>query len=408
VNGRYNSDQAPDEQVVHITRGYSRDHRPDLNQVMLELIVEHQAGIPLLMKPLSGNSNDGHAFGHVVKEHIAHLHTTYGTAYVIADSALYSDENLQQLAQTQIKWITRVPATLKDAQAALTQTDPQAMQPLMEGYRYHALTSTYGGVEQRWLLIASEPRQPQARRTVDKQLLKQSTQEVKAWKTLCGTAFACEADAQQALARFAQGLQATFLHESTVCPTARYSKRGRPGQGVQPHHVVFTITGALASRLAARQALVEQQSCFILATNELDETQLPPRALLANYKGQVEVERGFRFLKDPQFLASSLYLKKPERIMALLMIMTVCLLVYAALEYRIRTALKDHGATFPDQKGKPTQTPTARWVFHYFVGIHLLSVSRQWPLVLNLTEEHCNLLKLLGKPYMQLYGVKYS
>jgi transposase len=408
VDGRYNSDQAPDEQVVHITRGYSRDHRPDLNQVMLELIVEHQAGIPLLMKPLSGNSNDGHAFGHVVKEHIAHLHTTYGTAYVIADSALYSDENLQQLAQTQIKWITRVPATLKDAQAALTQTDPQAMQPLMEGYRYHALTSTYGGVEQRWLLIASEPRQPQARRTVDKQLLKQSTQEVKAWKTLCGTAFACEADAQQALARFAQGLQATFLHESTVCPTARYSKRGRPGQGVQPHHVVFTITGALASRLAARQALVEQQSCFILATNELDETRLPPRALLANYKGQVEVERGFRFLKDPQFLASSLYLKKPERIMALLMIMTVCLLVYAALEYRIRTALKDHGATFPDQKGKPTQTPTARWVFHYFVGIHLLSVSRQWPLVLNLTEEHCNLLKLLGKPYMQLYGVKYS
>ena len=68
-------------------------------------------------------------------------------------------------------------------------------------------------------------------------------------------------------------------------------------------------------------------------------------------------------MKDPQFLASSLYLKKPERIMALLMLMTVCLLVYAALEYRIRTALKAHGATFPDQKGNPTQTPTARCVF---------------------------------------------
>jgi hypothetical protein len=45
--------------------------------------------------------------------------------------------------------------------------------------------------------------------------------------------------------------------------------------------------------------------------------------------------------------------KKPERIMALLMVMTVCLLVYAALEYRLRTALKDHDATFPDHKGKP-------------------------------------------------------
>ena len=168
------------------------------------------------------------------------------------------------------------------------------------------------------------------------------------------------------------------------------------------------MEGALASSLAARQARITQQSCFILATNELDDQLLSPQELLDGYKGQSHAERGCRFLKDPQFLASSLYLKKPERIMALLMIMTVCLLVYAALEYRIRTALKDHGATFPDQKGKPTQMPTARWVFHAFGGIHLLSVSGQWPLVLNLTEEHCNLLKLLGKPYMQLYGVKYS
>jgi transposase len=54
VDGRYNRDEEPEEQVIHITRGYSRDHRPDLNQVMLELIVEHQAGIPILMQPLSG------------------------------------------------------------------------------------------------------------------------------------------------------------------------------------------------------------------------------------------------------------------------------------------------------------------------------------------------------------------
>jgi transposase len=60
------------------------------------------------------------------------------------------------------------------------------------------------------------------------------------------------------------------------------------------------------------------------------------------------MERGFRFLKDPQFLASSLYLKKPERIMALLMVMTVCSLVYAALEYRLRQALRAQQETFPD------------------------------------------------------------
>jgi transposase len=403
VDGRYNSAEPPDEQVIHITQGYSRDHRPDLNQVMLDLIVEHQAGIPVLMQPLSGNSSDVTDFGQVVREHIAQLRTTYGTTYLVADSALYSADNLQKLAEARVKWITRVPATLREAQVALAQADPQTMAPLTEGYRAHVVPSTYGGVEQRWVLIYSEQRHTQAQRTVDKQFLKHGAKEAQAFQKLCGTAFACEADAQQALATFTQGLQATYVQESAVRPTARYGKRGRPSQGAQPVQVVYHLAGALASRLAARQALIDQHSCFILATNELDDTQLPPQELLEGYKGQQQAERGFRFLKDPQFLASSLYLKKPERIMALLMVMTVCLLVYAALEYRIRTALKDTGATFPDQKGRRIQNPTARWVFHYFVGIHVLRIPEQPYIVLNLTEEHLHLLQLLGKRYTWFY-----
>ena len=403
LDGRYNSAEAPDDQVVHITHGYSRDHRPDLNQVMLELMVEHQAGIPVLMKPLSGNSSDAHEFGQVIQDHMAHLHTTYGATYLVADSALYSAENLQKLAETRLKWITRVPATLREAQAVLAQADPQTMAPLTEGYRYRVVPSSYGGIEQRWGLIHSEPRQPHAQRTVDKQWLKQSAHEVKAFKTLCRTAFACEADAHQALARFAHDVQTTFLHDSTVSSTPHYGKRGRPGPGAQPDQIVYHIAGALASRLPDRQARVDQHSCFILATNELDEGQLSAQAVLDGYKGQAQAERGFRFLKDPQFLASSLYLKKPERIMALLMVMTVCLLVYAALEYRIRTALKEHAATFPDQKGKRIQNPTARWVFHYFVGIHVLYIPGQGLMILNLTDEHQRLLQLLGKRYAWFY-----
>jgi transposase len=403
VDGRYNSGEEPAEQVVHITRGYSRDHRPDLNQVMLELIVEHQAGIPVLMKPLSGNSSDAPAFGQIIQEHIAQLHTTDGTPYLVADSALYSEDNLHKLSETRLKWITRVPATLSEAQAALAQADPQTMTPLADGDRYRVVPSTYGGVEQRWVLIYSAQRHSHAQHTVNKQLLKQGAKEVNTFKKLCRTTFACESDAQQALATFAQSLRATFLHQAALRPRPRYAKRGRPGQGAFPAQVIYIIEGALASSITAHQPLVNQQSCFILATNELDNTQLPTQELLAGYKGQTLAERGFRFLKDPRFLASSLYLKKPERIMALLMVMTVCLLVYAALEYRIRKALKDQGRTFPNQKGTPVQTPTARWVFHYFVGIHVLLMPGQRPLVLNLTEEHQQLLKLLGKPYERFY-----
>jgi transposase len=125
--------------------------------------------------------------------------------------------------------------------------------------------------------------------------------------------------------------------------------------------------------------------------------------VLDGYKGPARAERGFRVLKAPQCLAASLYLKKPERLMALLMVMTVCLLVYAALEYRIRTARKEHEATFPDQKGRRIPNPTTRWVFHDFVGIHGLSIPGQGLMILHLTDEHQHLLELLGKRYAWLY-----
>ncbi len=47
-----------DESVIQVTRGYSRDHRPDLNPVVLQLMCEQPAGLPILMQSLSGNSSD--------------------------------------------------------------------------------------------------------------------------------------------------------------------------------------------------------------------------------------------------------------------------------------------------------------------------------------------------------------
>ena len=46
--------------------------------------------------------------------------------------------------------------------------------------------------------------------------------------------------------------------------------------------------------------------------------------------------------------------------MALMRVMTLCLLVYAALEYRIRQALQQHDQTFPNQKGQPIRTLSVR------------------------------------------------
>jgi transposase len=116
------------------------------------------------------------------------------------------------------------------------------------------------------------------------------------------------------------------------------------------------------------------------------------------------VERGFRLLKDPRFLASSLYLKKPERRMALLMVMTVCVLAYAALAYRIRKGLTDSHATFPSQQGQPGQNPTARWVFQYFGGLHLRRIPGEGAFIRHIKDQHRPRLRIRGHPYEAFYA----
>jgi transposase len=137
----------------------------------------------------------------------------------------------------------------------------------------------------------------------------------------------------------------------------------------------------------------------------LDETQLSHEAMLDHYTpGQQKVERGFRFLKDPWFMAHTLFLKSPKRIMALMMIMTLCLLVYGALEYRIRQTLQQQQQMFPNQLGTITAKPTARWVFQFFAGIHVLVCDNCRNVVLNCNVYHHQLLNLLGERYVLLYA----
>ena len=99
-----------------------------------------------------------------------------------------------------------------------------------------------------------------------------------------------------------------------------------------------------------------------------------------------------------------MFLKNPKRIEAMLMIMTLSLLVYSALEYKIRRELKAQNKTFLNQLGKPVQNPTTRWVFENFFAIHLLILANQEQII-GLNEKHRLILELLGDSYMRLYGL---
>jgi transposase len=217
-----------------LTRGDRRDHRPDLNPVMLALRVEQQAGIPLLLQPLRGNTRDACGVGQVMSQPRPPRPLTDGTTYLVADSALDSEAHLHKRADTGSQWSTRVPATWTAAPVAWAQVDPAARAALTEGDRDHALETTDGGGVQRWGLTYAAPRRPQAQRTTDTDLRRQGPNDLKAFKHLCRTAFACEAEAQQALAACAQSVQATALAEVALRVRPRYRKRGRPRHGAPP------------------------------------------------------------------------------------------------------------------------------------------------------------------------------
>jgi transposase len=129
--------------------------------------------------------------------------------------------------------------------------------------------------------------------------------------------------------------------------------------------------------------------------------------LIHTYKEQHSVERGFSFLKDPLFLASSVFVKRPERIVALSLVMVLCLLVYRLAEQRLRQPLAATEQTVPSQVSKPTDRPTMRWIFQCFEGISLVefrpSLGPPEQDIAGLEPLHEQVLALLGPVYEKFY-----
>lgn len=412
LQGEYDFEQEDDpdeEQVIRITYGHSKDHRPDLKQAILGMICANRTSIPIYLGAISGNTSDKTSLPDIAATYLAQFGEDEATPILIADSALYSAENIQTLSAQQ--WVSRVPATITEAKdwlANTTQADMTASQ--REGYFYHETTSTYGDVEQRWLIVLYEPRREAELAGFQKRVQRERTKLDKAAKKLKRQAFNCAQDAQKALERFNKKYSFhTILGAATA--SERYAQPGRPtetSETVTDWHLTLTITIDDEAIAQAQKPLGK----YIIATNVLDADILPAEELLTLYKDQnCSVERGFRFLKDPLFFAHSLFLKKPSRIMALLMVMGLSLLIYALAEHHLRQQLVEQDQTIPDQKGKPTQNPTMRRIFQMFEGIHILTIRTatfRQRMVTNVKEIHLQISTLLGDAVLKFYTFEES
>ena len=393
VHGAYENQE---EGSIEITHGYSRDHRPDLKQFMMNMVCVGDGDIPGMMEVVSGNQSDKARFAGVIQEVREQFDCD---ALYVADAALYTEENIVEMGGT--KWLTRVPLNLKVAQE-LVESSPAGEESSLTGYKIATVENDYGGVKQRWILVESSARVESDRQKLDQKCETMQQKYAKQLRQLEQQNFACVADAEAAVAKLSGGMKWYQLTEVDVKQKGHYSKAGKPKKEDVPIRITFTVTGKIVP--IAEDIARQYRRCgrFILGTNVLDANQLTVDEALTTYKKQQGTERGFGFLKDPLFFAGSVFLKTASRIEALGMIMVLCLLVYNLAQRQLRQRLEELQATIPNQLKKTTNRPTLRWVFQCFMAVHLVSVEGTKRIV-NLTKERLHILDFFPPACQRYY-----
>jgi transposase len=195
------------------------------------------------------------------------------------------------------------------------------------------------------------------------------------------------------------------VEASQLTEHKRYGGKGRPPPRTPLKAIEWQIQAHVHADDEARERDKHAKACYVLGTH-IDASEVSDTEVLVAYKGQTHVEGSFRFLKDPLFFVSSLFVKKPTRIEGLLMVMTLALLGYSVTQRRLRKQLAQHHETVPNQIHQPTLSPTLRWIFQLLEGIHRVQVTMQgqvYDLIAGLNDVQIKILRLFGHEVCHLY-----
>src|SRR5438132_12413397 len=165
LSGAYVPDS--DEQAITITHGYSKDHRPDLKQAVLALIVSQDGGVPFVSKSWDGHASDTQIFQERAAALMATLKRSPTPRYLVADAKLYHEDNVANLRQ--LGFITRMPTTLKLVAQVIGQARRwDTWHRLDETTRYQRIELCHYGMAQRWLVVSSQAALERAKASVNK------------------------------------------------------------------------------------------------------------------------------------------------------------------------------------------------------------------------------------------------
>src|SRR5215831_19325473 len=397
-----------------VTYGYSKDKRPALKQFVLSTLCVDRA-VPLWGKPEDGNASDKTLNATLLSEITQRL-ACYGVhpgAYIyIADAALVTEDNLAALRDT--LFITRLPATYSEcgrviAEAVahnhweevgvLTQTPPTKHRP-GTCYKVAEGVVTLYGKTYRAVVVHSNSQDQRRQQRVEREVQEASTTLGTTVRAATKQEYFWRADAEAAAEQL-RALQSAYHRVEVVIEERPQYGPGRPSQK-QPR-VVKALRYGLQVTLHERAEVVarkrQEAGCFVLLTNVPTAGEMAHRAgeVLRAYKEQHGVEQNLAFLKDP-IIVNSLFLKKPERIEALGLVLLLALLLWRLVERTLRVHVETTGNPLIGWDKKATQKPTAFMLMTKFAAVIVIKVGGQRQLAPPLSSVQQSYLNALGIP----------
>jgi transposase len=393
--------------IPEVNHGHSKAHRPDLKQIVLNMATTGAACFPIWMESHSGNVSDQKVIPESfqrVETFIKSIHDDAKFLYV-ADSAAYSNCIKHN---DNIIWLSRVPERIKICSDLLGSPDDHfSWDDHGNGYKICSIGMRYENVNQYWSIVFSQQAYDRERKTFEKKLSKLDESLNKAtWHLSCQN-YACKEDAQSAINDFIKKLK-YHVADFEIKEVKQYSGKGRPKKNQKPDVLKYCVELKIERNLEEIDRHMRRKGRFVLATNDTESQRITPNEMLLNYKKQSGTESGFAFMKNKDFQVSSIHLHTPHRISALMMIMTLCLMVYCIAQHKLRKALIENSETIPNQNGKETNNPTMLRVFRLFLGIQLLIIvagSEKQEMLLNLNHIRIKIINLFGSSARSIYGL---
>jgi transposase len=366
---------------VQPKHGHSKDHRPDLKQILFKLFVNRE-GIPLFGEVRDGNLSDKTANGEMISE----LCRLFGPEELkkmvyVADSALVTGKNLMAMREREISFLSRLPENYGASGTAKTKafTNEEwieigriSEQTQSALYRASEQEEEIDGHPYRLVVYHSSQLDRRKEKSFATELTKEQERIVKASGLLGLQSFSCEADAKREAESFLDQFKDAFHHvTASVLPREREIPRtapGRPKKGEEAQSETVYVVSARPGERKIEKMKAERQrrSTFTLITT-LSKEDVPAGELLREYKEQSTCERRFSFMKDPAFI-DGVFLKNRERVEALGYVMLLACLVFSLLERRIRKAEKPLTSAV---RGK-LKNPTGQEILKHLAGVQVV------------------------------------